>query len=116
MHAIIHLMLQIAAVCSWIVLILFSVIPAKRRPHADAWPIIAHALAYFLAASVTRFSFQDTRSRWQVVAFSVAAALFATRQIRFSGRSAALRNWVAGTGGALLGVILVKWLLEGTIL
>ncbi len=98
----------VAAVCSWLTLTIISLVPGSERPHTGMSGNAEHMLAYFLASLVTRLAFRHTASRWQLVAFSAASALFEVCQIWIPGRHAGVDNWAASSAGALLGILLAR--------
>jgi hypothetical protein len=108
-----HKVAFVLASCTWIGLALTAAAPAKLRSRW-AWGF-GQAAIFFVAAAATRFAFQETPSRLQVVAFSLVAAFFATRRLGAADRSS-WNVWLTCTGAAFAGVVLVKWLLEGTVL
>ena len=105
-------MLKIATGCSWAVLSILSLVPGRYRPHTGLPHPVELIVAFFLVGLLTRFTLQDTRSRWQVLAFVVVAALFQVSQAWIPGRSARLSDWAISSTGAFLGVLLAKVVLE----
>ncbi|MCW6513030.1 hypothetical protein [Lichenifustis flavocetrariae] len=52
-----------AAVCSWVILTVLSLVQGHDRPHKGALGNREHAMAYFLSALVTCLGIQHTKSR-----------------------------------------------------
>lgn len=107
-----HQLVQAAAFCSWATLAVLSLVPGRDRPHTGASGNAEHFLAYVLAAAVTRMAFRETASRWQVLAFSAASAVFEVCQIWIPGRQAGLANWATSSAGALVGIVVVRSLVH----
>ena len=87
-------------------------VPGSDRPHTGASGNVEHVMAYVLAAAVTRLAFPHVQSRWQIIAFSAASAVFEICQIWIPGRSAGIDNWLASSSGAVVGVVLVRAVLH----
>ena len=105
-HPGMQLPLRVVAGASWLALATLSfrgVLSAGQSPGQ-----IGPGIAYGLAALVTRLAFRHTRSRWQLGAFSLAAALLQACQVPMSGLPEGLGGWVAGTAGALTGIALAR--------
>ena len=103
-----HAALRIAAVASWIVLILLALAPAR----AAALRTAAFAALTFLAAFITRMSFRETESRWQIVGFWVLLVMIELSRLRGPGRTARLGTLAFSAVAAFLGVLLAKRILE----
>jgi len=101
-------MLISLATCSWILLTILSVVPARHRPHTGVSGNIEHIIAYVLAALVTKLAFSRLSSLKQIVAFSSASAFFEFCQIWIPGRSPGIDNWAASTFGAAIGILLAQ--------
>jgi hypothetical protein len=97
-----QLPLRVVAGASWLALAALSLQGVLGQPQ------IRSGMAYGLAALVTRLAFRHTRSRWQLSAFSLAAALLQVGQAQMSGMPEGLGGWVAGTAGALTGIALAR--------
>ncbi len=104
--------LRFAAVSSWTGIAVLSLVPGRDRPHTGASGNVEHVMAYVLAAAVTRLAFPHVQSRWQIIAFSAASAVFEICQIWIPGRSAGIDNWLASSSGAVVGVVLVRAVLH----
>ena len=109
-------LLHYAAVFSWVTIATVSLAPAQDRTNAGGSGNVEHFFAYCVAAAVTRAALPHVQSRWQIILFSLASALFETCQIWIPGRSAAVDNWLASSVGAALGVILVRTVLHEDLL
>lgn len=101
---------RVLAALSWTTLTVLSLLPGSERPHTGASGNTEHFVAYALAALVTRLAFQNSKSRYQLLAFSLSAAAFEICQIYIPGRSPGIDNWAASTAGALFGVLLGRLL------
>ncbi len=100
--------LLIASIAAWPTIAVLSLVPGEDRPNTGMPGRIEHALAYAIAAFVTRLAFRRIASRWQALAFSVAAGLFEIGQIWVPGRNATVGDWAASTAGAVVGVIVAR--------
>lgn len=96
--------LRAAAVSSWVVLAVLSLVPGTDRPHTGLGGNPEHLVAYGLAACVTGLAFAG-RPR-QLLGFSLASAVFELCQIRIPGRMPGVDNWLASSAGACLGLLL----------
>ena len=99
---------RLAAICSWIMLTVLSLLPGSDRPHTGLSGNAEHMMAYLLAALVTRLAFRQAESRWQLIAFSAAAAFFEVCQIWIPGRHAGIDNWAASSAAALIGIVTAR--------
>lgn len=97
--------MRVVAVAAWTMLAVLSLLPGHQRPHTGLSGNLEHALAYGLTSVVTRLGFAHRRTRWQLVAFSAAAAFFEVCQIWIPGRSPGIDNWLSSTVGALAGIV-----------
>ena len=109
-------LLQFAAVVSWVSIAALSLVPSQGRTNAGTATNIEYFFAYCMAAGVTRAALPHVQSRWQILVFAMAAALFETCQIWIPGRSAGIDNWLASSIGAALGVITVRTVLHENLL
>ena len=101
-----------AAVCSWVVLTVLSLLPGSFRPSTGLPRHVEQAAAFFVVALVTRFAIRHERSRWQILAFVLVAAVFQVCQHWIPGRSGKVSSWAASSTGAFLGVLVAKAVLE----
>jgi VanZ family protein len=85
-------------------LAVLSLVPGDERPHTGLAGQYEHVMAYALAGFVTRLAGHRIPSRWQLVAFSLAAGAFEICQIWIPGRSPAVIDWLASSIGALIGI------------
>ncbi len=108
--------LHFAAFFSWATIATVSLAPGSDRTAAGRSGHVEHFIAYCVAAAVTRAALPHVESRWQIIVFSIFAALFETCRIWIPGRSANVDNWLASTVGAALGVIMVRTVLHENLL
>ncbi|MFG1343314.1 VanZ family protein [Xanthobacter autotrophicus DSM 431] len=100
------------AVMLWLVITVLSLLPGNERPHTGYSGNAEHFAAYAGAASVTALAFRSWAPVWLVLPFSLASALFEVAQLFIPGRSSGVDNWFFSTFGALVGVLLARWLLR----
>ncbi len=101
------------AVTSWLGVAAVSFLPDKMRSQTPGVDICLTTTAFFIAAAATRYWLQETRTREQILAFVVVAAVVAILRGRPTGRTRSIARMLAGAGGAAAGALVVKFGLEG---
>ena len=101
------------AVSSWFLVAAFSLVPERSAPRASTADVVLTAAVFFGAAALTRFWLQETRSRWQIVAFVAAATVLALLRLVVPGRSLSMAEVALAAGSAIAGVLVVRTALEG---
>lgn len=109
-------LLQGGAVLAWAAVAAMSLTPGQDRTSTGVLTNVGYCIAYCAAAAVTRAALPHVQSRWQIIAFSIAAGWFETCQIWIPGRPASVVTWLASTVGAALGVIMVRTVLHEHLL
>lgn len=106
----VHLAFVAASVAAWVVLAVLSLVPGAERPHTGLPGNAEHAIAYALAALVTRLGFPKARSAWIAAGFCAMAGIFEICQTWIPGRGPGVGNWVASSIGAATGLVCAKTL------
>lgn len=94
----------VAAIGSWIALVVLSLVPGVARPRTGLSGNTEHFIAYLLAAFATRLVFERPSGLWQIAGFSAAAGAFEILQTWVPGRTPAVDNWATSLAGAAVGV------------
>ena len=100
--------LRLAAICSWCLLTILSLLPGSERPHTGYSGNVEHATAYLLSGLATRLGFHRS-SRLELAMFSLAAAFFEICQIYIPGRHPGIDNWAASSAGAAIGILIGRF-------
>jgi VanZ like family len=88
-----------------------SLVPIEWRPHIGAPGQIEHLAAYVVAATVVSLSY-PRRSLIIIVALFFYAACLEIAQLYAPGRHPAVSDWIAGSFGALIGVVIGTFILR----
>lgn len=105
-----------AAIGSWCMLAALAVVPIRLGTSSVSTKSLLSAAAFFISAALTRYWLQETRSRLQILAFVAASIVFGLCQWLALGRPPGIGGWVANAASAMVGTLMVKWFLEGTLL
>lgn len=105
----------------WLLLFVATTLPAKDLPDTHVSDKIEHFTAYFILAVLLNFAimFQNKyiklrRKAWllTLIIISSYAALDELHQLFIPGRDCDILDWVSDTSGVLLGLALVKVLIN----
>lgn len=96
--------LIVAAACSWVALAVLSLVPGRLQISGNA----RCAVAFFVAAAITRLAFREFETRWQLTGFAVAAAVFWFCQVWVERRGVPGTQWFASALGAFVGALIMR--------
>lgn len=92
----------------------FSSLPPSRIPSLPDF--IPHFIEYFILGILVSLTLKEHLVRWAYSAASFWCFFYALtdelHQLYVPGREATLRDWLVDAGGALAGVLLVRFLSE----
>ncbi len=86
--------LVVAAACSWVTLVVLSLVPSRWQLGGD----LRCATAFFIAAAVTRAAFREFETRWQLAGFMITAAVFWAYQMWTERRDVPARDGSPASG------------------
>ncbi len=98
--------LVVAAGCSWATLVLLSLLPSRWQLSGD----LRCAIAFFIAAAITRAAFREFETRWQLAGFMAAAAVFWACQTWTARRNVSSTQWLASILAAFVGAVIMRTL------
>lgn len=108
MHDTLHGLLKdarlLAAVLSWAALAVLLVGVGRFRLTGAA----DRALAFLVAATVTRLAFTHVQTRWQITAFVLVASVAVAARIPRTGLGGAAMRWAASVGGIVVGAVVTR--------
>ena len=93
-----------AAACSWAALIVLSLVPSRLQISGN----VRCAVAFCIAAAITRLAFRDFETRWQLTGFAIAAAAFWAYQAWVARRDVPGTQWLASALGAFVGAVIMR--------
>lgn len=93
-----------AAACSWVALVVLSLVPSRLQLSDN----VRCAVAFFVAAAITRAAFREFETRWQLTGFAIASAVFWTYQAWMMRRDVPGTQWLASASGAFMGAIIMR--------
>lgn len=100
------LVLQAISLGCCFALVLLSLVPGNDRPHTGYSGNIEHFIAYAGTALFTSAFLPPMRGWRTVLILSAASLLFELAQIYIPGRGPGIDNWLASSGGAVVGTVL----------
>ena len=96
--------LVVAAACSWVGLIVLSLVPSRWQLSGN----VRCAIAFFIAAAITRSAFREFETRWQLTGFAVAGLVFWSYQTWVARRDVSSTQWLASAMGAFVGAVIMR--------
>ena len=96
--------LVVAAGCSWVTLVLLSLLPSRWQLSGD----LRCAVAFFLAAAITRAAFREFETRWQLTGFMTAAAVFWAYQTWSAREGVSSTQWLSSASAAFVGAVIMR--------
>ena len=96
--------LVVAAACSWVTLVVLSLVPSRWQLSGD----LRCATTFFIAAAVTRAAFREFETRWQLAGFMITAAVFWAYQMWTERRDVSSTRWLASVWAAFIGAVIMR--------
>ena len=93
---------------AWALLVVVMVGPRGVRVGGN----VGSALAFLLAAGITRLTFTEVETRIQITAFCAVAALLVARQTRGALGGVRLARWASCAAGTVVGAVVVRELVH----
>lgn len=105
---VLKLFLLASTLVAWALLVVVMVGPPGLRVGGH----LGSALAFLLAAGITRLTFTEVETRIQITAFCTAAALLVARQTAGAAGGDRLARWAACAAGTVVGAVVVRELVH----
>lgn len=100
--------LALSTLCGWATLTVLAVAPSEAWPHTGLRGNVERAVLFFIVAALTRATITDHRTRLQILALAVFAALFEACRGWIAGHSNGGTGWLSSTAGVIVGAILLR--------